>query len=69
MTELQFSARELELIKSALAERADSLTQYVSWVNDKPMLPSKEQAIGNVRAEVLETRKLALKIFSIENTQ
>lgn len=65
---MEFTKRELELIRGALVDRATDLERYISWVNDRPMLPSKEQAIGTVHAEARETRSLAMKIYDAENS-
>ena len=63
MATIELSDRELELVHGALMDWAKSLGTYRQWVDDRPALPTVEAALGRIDAEVLETRKLSLRIY------
>lgn len=62
-TEVKLNERELALTTAALYEHVDALERYCRWVDDRPMLPAREKAITEVRAEVRELRELIVKML------
>ncbi len=60
---IDFSDYELDMIKVGLINQVDSLSTYIDWVNDKPMLPNIEVAINNIKEEIFNYRNLIIKVY------
>lgn len=56
---LELTDFERETIAGALRERAAALGDYAQWVDDRPNLPARQEAIDKTKAEAKSALKLA----------
>lgn len=54
---------ELELMEGALREKVHALEAYVRWVDDRPLLPNVDAAIGRINEEIKAVIGLQLKVM------
>jgi ABC-type uncharacterized transport system YnjBCD permease subunit len=64
---MMFTKEEIDIIKTALRDRADSLNTSMTWIDNYPNKELKEHAISEMRAERSGTLQLLLKILTEEN--
>jgi hypothetical protein len=65
MALVEFSERELEMVRNAVKSHADSLRDYKHWIQKLPKSkwPDRTYAEQNVDAEHSEFIRLALKLY------
>lgn len=62
---IEVTDRELEMIHNVLKRGHDDLIGYTRWIDDRPMLPGREDAIGLVRAEAVEHLVLSARLYDV----
>lgn len=64
MHTLTFSDLEMELLSTAVRAHAEDLERYTAWIDDRPMLPAREQAVAMVKSDARQYRDLQIKIYN-----
>lgn len=60
---VELDANELIIIHNSLVNYIEGLRSYIKWIEDRPQLPEREVAIGNLRNDIKNLIDLDKKIY------